>query len=151
MNWDSVPEPEEAAPLIPAGSYPCKVERVKVDNPGRDNECWTVYSRVCEGPQEGALIVDRLFWTERATPRIKGIFTVLGLPNKGVSAPQPEWMRGRFALIEVVQEEYKGRMQNKVPYLGWHRPQDESVNPPFVVPQPQALPLREPGSDDVPF
>ncbi len=156
--------------MVPSGPYKCQVDNIidRVTHRNQDNY-WEVRWRILDGIFRGRLLRDRLFFSGKAMPRAKILFTVLGFTMSGHTSIEKHHVIGRQAYILVGQREYewpkdsgKMRTENEVAYLGFGPVDGQEPAPALAAaPQgqtgysggqatggPQAAPVSE---DDIPF
>jgi len=125
VDFSRVKDADEYTP-VPEGRYPVEVEDVEEDVNKNGDDLLKLRLRVIDGEHAGAAIFDRLFFTERALPRVKLVLKALGIEPTGSIEVTPELLRGRKCIVDVIIESYtksdgsEGR-SNAVPFAGYHK------------------------------
>lgn len=148
VDWDAVDE-SQPSKILPAGTYKCEVDYVTKKETRSNDEYWSLKLKVIEGPYAGKGFYDAIFWSEKALPRAKFIFSRLGVETKGVDTPGPESLIARKAMITVIEDEYTDKDGNKkpknsVPWDGYER-----IESAPETPEPENAPL--PDDEEIPF
>lgn len=157
VNWDEVPDSQSY--IVPAGTYKMKVEEVSEQYTDNGVEFWTLQLKVVHGPQQGKVVFDRIFFSQRALPRVKHVCKELGLSVKGEIELKPQMLVGRTAMVKVTETTYTDRNgnekpKNDVPFDGYES--CEGVTPPKSVvpddgPPDDYYDNQEPITDEPPF
>ena len=124
VNWDDIQE--SRGKLLPEGKYLCSLIDVETTTNRAGAPMWTLKFEVKEGAFKGRWIWDRLFFSQKALPRVKYVFSRLGIDTRGQMTLKPGALIGRPAIVEVVIEEYEKRdgsmdERNTVPFDGYTR------------------------------
>lgn len=132
VNLKNTKEAEEFS-YLPAGYYPCKI--VEADNYQNENgnQYLMLKMEVMKGSYKGRYIIDRLFYSEKALPRLKAILKRLGLKNDDDGLQiQSVLFLDKFVIIDLdVEHKWidetstKPYTQNKVAYVGYYDAEKE--------------------------
>lgn len=115
-------------PVIPAGTY--KVEVIDVEemiNQNSGNEFWIIKLKVIEGEYIGSRIDDFNIFSPSLDSANKAMFLSFGFPvDKQIINIEPAELIGKKMMVTINQEEYKGKLQNKVERFGGYQPIKEN-------------------------
>ena len=127
-NLSHVEEPGGMDILEP-GTYPVRVVDCEMKFADSGKKQWIVRMMVTEGIHTKKRIIDSLFFTEKALPRLRFVLdrfgvTEFGANMDGVDDDYPEVLIGREAYCTVTLEEYINRdnqktTRNKVDFRGY--------------------------------
>ena len=135
IDFGQVKDANEYSP-VPDGRYPVEIESVEEAANKNGDDVLKLRLRVTDGEHAGAAIFDRLFFTERALPRIKLVLRALGISTKGEVDVTPRLLEGRRCLVDVVVDTYTksdgtdGR-SNAVLFAGYHEAENDESYPPY--------------------
>jgi len=121
-NWDAVPEAEvKSFELMPEADYLLQVVDVDTTKETRNgDEMWRLTLKVMnEGKFYNRNVWDNWVFSVGGIKRIKLIRKNIGLNIVGTFQPTSEEILGRVILATVIQEEYNGKVQNKIPFDGY--------------------------------
>ena len=124
---------------VPAGTYVCKIEEVRVGSTRAGDPRWSFRLLVEQGEYQGRQAAwDSLVFSERGTHRARVVLEALGLPHTGTVQLEPEHLQGRSALVEIAPADYanlRGETirRNEVPYNGYR---SLDADPPEVRSRP---------------
>lgn len=137
VNWDDVEDNEGGGDFTPLadGEYTCMVAKVEDGTTKKGDVMWTLELRVCEGPNMGRKVFDRLFFSEKALPRVKLVYSRFGLKTDGSAMLIPSDLEGRKAIVTVYADSYsdkdgKEKPTNTIPFDGYAEidPTDKQTN-----------------------
>lgn len=114
---------------IPAGLYKARIERASEAYSAAKDPMIKITFKISEGEFYKRLIFDNLTFNKKGMGRVKIMLKALGLSTDQGCEVTPELLLGRDILIDVIQDQYEGKTNNRVPYAGYHR--DESETPSF--------------------
>ena len=154
INFDDSAEPVAMAPP-PPGKYRCRLEFAEEEWSQSGQPFWRLSWLVLDGTHRGLHIVDRLYFSSKALPRVKILFACLGLETEGTVDLEPQDLAGRKCIVEAEADQYSDAQGNvrhgvRVPFRGY-APIDEDTLP-ATGPKPIEKD-EEPGDrdDDLPF
>lgn len=108
---------------VPEGKYLVEVVEVEELSTDKGDEQWKLKMEILEGEYCGKFIYDRLFFTDRAYPRLKLVCSRLGIDVSGEMDLEPELLNHRLVFVDVKIEDYekdgKTKQKNNVPYAGY--------------------------------
>ena len=118
----------------PAGTYACKVVKATEGQTTKGTAKIDISFEIVEGEFAGCRIYDGFFFTEKAYPRLKTVFNVLGLNAGGKITISEEKLLGKTCMIETEVDEYvdsKGqdRQKAKATYNGYKAWAPEPLKP----------------------
>ena len=125
IDFSNVAAADEFTP-VPDGTYTVEVDEVNEEVSQKGDNLLKVRLQVIEGEHAGAAIYDRLYFSERALPRIKLVLDAMGVSTAGAVDVTPELLLGRKCQAEVTVDTYiksdgsEGK-SNSVPFAGYHR------------------------------
>jgi hypothetical protein len=124
-NFDEIPETTDYK-SVPAGSYVCRIDEVRVGTSRDGSERWSLKLVVDRGDFSGRLAAwDGLTFSERGLPRVKSVFHRLGLQSTGRVKIVPEDLVGRRSLVTIIDDEWTNPqsgeriLRTSVPYHGY--------------------------------
>jgi hypothetical protein len=96
---------------VPDGKYLAVVDDYEFGKSKAQNDMFTVYLRIQNGPYAGNVIIDRLTVTDKALFKIVGFLNGLGIqtPKKRLSINPEQWMRRKVWIDVSMGEPYRGR------------------------------------------
>jgi hypothetical protein len=130
IDFSRVKDADEFTP-VPDGRYAVEVESVEEDVNKNGDDVLKLRLHVIDGEHAGAIIFDRLYFTERALPRVKLVLKALGIEPAGSIEVTPELLQGRKCVVDVLIDTYQktdgseGR-SNMVPFAGYHKADEGS-------------------------
>ena len=137
-------------PVIPVGTYLCKVLEVKVKQSEKSGEYWSMQLEIQEGKYQDKFIFDSLFFTPKGLNRFFLVWkrlTGCELDRNADLDVLPDDLFGCKAYVSVinVEEEYRGEKQTKakVTYDGYSPHEGSAVAAKSAT--------TEESSDDIPF
>ncbi len=142
---------------LPNGEYLCRVRGAE-----EKSTYLQIEFEVLDEGFAGRKVVDRLFPTEKALPRLKMAFSALGVAADGLVEIEPRDLIGREVFLTIAPDSYTDRngvfrRTNKVAFEGYRAVEPPPPRP--TRPAPQAAPPRtarpggfHPQADkDIPF
>ena len=142
--------------ILPAGTYRCRLESVDEEWTAGGNPKWVLHWIVTTGPYANRAIVDRLYFTERALPRVKILWSAAGIDTDGEIELDSGQIVGMCCMVEVERDEYtdrdgRTRQGVQVTFRGYEavgeKQPDLSASRPALAPDEVA----PDADDDLPF
>jgi hypothetical protein len=156
FDFSGVKDPSPLDP-VPQGDYLVEVEAVAEKLSKQGAPYWKLTLRIVGGSFAGRCLFDSLHFNEKALPRVRLVFSRIGLDVEGKVNVEPRHLIGRRAIVTVKLEEYQDKLRNEVTYEGWKAPPapaptDDGIEPPLPtdtasVPEPVSPTVE----DSVPF
>lgn len=130
FDYRNTEDGQTSNPVIPAGVYKIEVTGVKeMINQNSGNDVWIIKSKVISGEYTGSKIDDFNTFTPALDSANKAMLKAFGFPvDTDIIEIQPEELIGKKMTVTINQEEYKGKMQNKVERFGGYQPIVDSQN-----------------------
>jgi len=130
VNWDEIDEAGSGFELLPDGTYQVQVMEVVPRDTMSGILQWNLRMAILEGDFQDRLVFDSLFFSPKALPRVKLVFSRMGLPTEGATDLEPGDLVGRTCMVTVTTDHWiddsgKKIPKNKVPYDGYQRIQEE--------------------------
>ena len=127
INFSAIEEPRsydsEPTEPVPPGTYECKVQSVEESTTKEGGHpMWIVHFTIEAGEHAGRTVLDRLFFTPKALPRVKLACRALGVDTDGEVELEPEMVMGERCQLVVRTKSFKGRQENEVPFAGYLPP-----------------------------
>ncbi len=157
VDFRGVQESSGGFEPLPPGEYLCRVRGAE-----EKTNYLQIEFEVLDEAFAGRKVVDRLFPTEKALPRLKMALSALGVAVDGLVEIEPRDLIGRQAYLSLEADSYTDRngvfrRTNKVAYEGYRSFEPAPARP--ARPAPQAAPPRtarpggfHPQADkDIPF
>jgi hypothetical protein len=125
VDFTGVADANEFTP-VPEGTYTVEVDQVDEEVSQKGDELLKVRLHVIEGEHAGALVFDRLYFSQRALPRVKLVLDAMGLSTSGEVDVTPGLLLGRKCRVDVTVDTYIKRdgsegKATSIPYAGYHR------------------------------
>ena len=131
IDFSQVTDADEFSP-VPEGRYPIEIEQVEESVSQKGDDLLKLRLRILDGEHAGAVVFDKLYFTEKALPRIKHVLKALGITATGELMVGPELLTGKRCLVDVIVDTYvradgnEGK-SNSVPFAGYHREEGEEI------------------------
>jgi len=124
INFKDVPDAEEFE-VLPDGEYMVEVSGVEEKETKGGDTYWNLKHVVIEGEHEGRFIFDNITFNDKGLPRVKLVFSRLGIDVSGKIEIEPEDLVGERAYVTVAAQEYDGKTRSKVEFAGYRKIDDE--------------------------
>ena len=129
IDFSTVRDPNEQS-LLPPDRYLAEIERVEEDTSQRGDDVLKLLLRVTDGDHAGAVIFDRLYFTEKAMPRVKLLLKALGISTEESIEVTPALLVGHKCLVDVYVDSFTRNdgseaQSNAIPYVGYHALDEE--------------------------
>jgi len=133
IDFPNIPDPTDFNP-VPAGRYKCVLRDVQEQHTQSGDDMWRLQFIILEGTYKGRIIFDNMVFSTKAMGRVKLICSRLGFDMSVAQDVTPSMMKGRQAFITVTMETYNGQQQNKIPFAGYEKIEDQPAVTTVVAP-----------------
>jgi hypothetical protein len=122
IDFSKIEDSQDYTP-VPEDKYLVEVVEVEELSTDHGDEQWKLKMEILEGEYTGRFIYDRLFFTEKAYPRLKLVCGRFGIDVSGEMDLKPEMLNHKLVYVEVKVEDYeidgKIKHSNNVPFAGY--------------------------------
>lgn len=133
INWDNVDE-SCVNGLLEPGDYLVKIATIENKTTRAGDQMWRLRLDVQDEENKNLSVWDNLVFVEKALPRIKMLFSRIGIDLSGNQEVYPSQLIGQFIVAEISIEEYRlstgeARKKNVVTFAGYKRIDADKKHP----------------------
>jgi|CXWL01.1.fsa_nt_gi hypothetical protein len=112
---------------IPTGTYPCKIKEV-VPTKTKDgkSDMFKLQLQVNEGEYYKRIIFDQIVFSPKGMTFVKILCGALGYDTSKPFSVEPNDLKGKDVLVDVIQDTYEGKPKNVVGMGGYHKITDDN-------------------------
>lgn len=135
IDFSNIAEAKEGIYFLPSGKYAVVVQQVEENVTRNGVDFWQLSLKVVAGEYKDSIIKDALFFTEKALPRIKKIYSALGKKLDGKVDVKPPDILNKKLMVNITGEkeyyekngEQKAIWKNKVSFAGFYPASEYSL------------------------
>ena len=111
---------------IPTGTYPCKIKAV-TPSKTKDgkSDMFRIQLQVNEGEYYKRIVFDQVVFSPKGMTFVKILCGAIGMDTTKPFSVEPDHLIGKDVLVDVIQDTYNGKVNNKVGMGGYHQVTDD--------------------------